>query len=211
MRRCQAGNSSGSQGLSAMIIMVALVLVSSVIAIVLITFGQEIFTNSGDDATASQNAIYGKILVRNAVITAIKFDGNNDPIHANIQITLELSAGTSPIDDDLVTWSVLCQREDNPNNDRWANDGNLEAATSVTGDGGDIGDIDTLEVGKVYMLTIALQHTQDTDNDQVLDNGGCPPNYQETHTLIFAMGGSGSYSSWELRYDAKLEVGDYLI
>ena len=49
------------------------------------------------------------------------------------------------------------------------------------------------------------------DNDEVLDHGGCPPNYQETHTLVFAMGGSGSYSSWELRYDEKLEVGDYLI
>jgi len=58
---------------------------------------------------------------------------------------------------------------------------------------------------------ISLHHLTDTDGDDLLDAGGCPPNPLETHTLIFAMGSSGSYTSWDLRYDEHLEIGEILI
>ena len=61
------------------------------------------------------------------------------------------------------------------------------------------------------MITISLYHTTDTNNDNILDQGGCPPNYLETHTLIFAMGNSGSYTSWDLRYDGDLIEGENII
>ena len=61
------------------------------------------------------------------------------------------------------------------------------------------------------MITISLYHTTDTNNDNILDQGGCPPNYLETHTLIFAMGSSGSYTSWDLRYDGDLIEGENII
>ena len=61
------------------------------------------------------------------------------------------------------------------------------------------------------MLTISLHHTTDNNNDGILDVGGCPPNYLETHTLVFVIGNSGSYTSWDLRYDEQLEEGEILI
>jgi len=211
MRLRRVPDDDASAGISSMIIFIALVLVSAVVAIVLITFGQELFQNSSSDAEDTSNVMYGKIIISNAVITAIDLDANENPTYANIQITLELSPGAPTVADEDIKWSVLCQNENQPNRDRWSNDGNLEAATTANGDGGDVGAVDEIEFGVVYMLTISLHHTTDNNNDGILDDGGCPPNNLETHTLVFVIGNSGSYTSWDLRYDEQLEEGEILI
>ncbi len=213
MRRFVKPNNSASAGISAMIVFVALILVSAVISIVIVSLGQEIFQDSNTDASKTDNIIYGKIFVISAVISAIELDGNNEPMHANILVSLELSPGASTVDDDMVKWAVLCPVENgNAFDDRWTNEGNLEAATTASGDGGDIGAIDELNVGTTYMININLQHTtDDVGSDGTMDSGGCPPNYLEVHTLIFAVGGTGSYTSWDLNYDESLDVGEVLI
>ena len=63
MRRAINSNELGSVGISSMIVFIALILVSAVISIVLISFGQEIFNTSSDDANNTENVIYGKIIV----------------------------------------------------------------------------------------------------------------------------------------------------
>ena len=211
MRLRRVPDDDASAGISAMIIFIALVLVSAVVAIVLVTFGQELFQNTSSDAQDTNNVMYGKIIISSAIITAIDFDANEDPTYANIRVTLELSPGAPTVSDEDIKWSVLCQNEEDPRRDRWANDGDLEAVTTANGDGGDIGAVDEIEFGIVYMLTISLHHTTDTDGDGILDAGGCPPNMLETHTLVFVMGNSGSYTSWDLRYDEKLDEGETLI
>lgn len=212
MRRLNTEEDSGSAGIGAMIIFVALILVSAVVSIVLISFGQELFEDSSNDANKNDDLMFGKILITNAVVTSIELDSDGNPTYMNLLLTLELTPGSPNIADDLVQWSVLCPNEENPSRFRWSNDGNLEAATTSTGDGGDIGAIDELEVGINYMLAISLYHTTDDDGDGVGDKGGCPPNFLETHTLVFVMPSSGSYSSWDLRYDDEhLEAGDLLI
>ena len=204
-------NDFASVGISAMITFIALVLVSAVISIALVSIGQEIFQSSQTDSSKTENIIYGKVIITSAVITVIEFDANNDPIQANLFIALELSPGAPTIDDDLMKWMVLCPNENDESSARWTNEGNLESVTTATGDGGDIGAVEELVVGIVYMINLQLSHTSDTNNDQVLDQGGCPPNYLETHTLIFAYGGTGSYSSWDLRYDESISSGEAII
>ena len=212
MRRFVKPNNSASVGISAMIVFVALILVSAVISIVIGSIGQEIFEESNTDASKTDDIIYGKIFIISAVISAIELDGNNEPMHANILVSLELSPGASIVDDDMVKWTVLCPNEINPDVERWTNEGNLEAATTASGDGGDIGAIEELSVGTTYMINIHLQHTTDNvGGDGTMDSGGCPPNYLEVHTLIFAIGGTGSYTSWNLNYDESLDVGEVLI
>ncbi len=228
MRRVDSDENTGSAGISAMIVFVALILVAAVVSIVVIKFGQIIFNDSGQDATDTQSIMYGKIIVLNGILTAIDFDENdddgdcpdpsddanlncNEPVFAVLQITLELSPGAPNIDDDEIKWAVLCENEFNPTRTRWSNEGNLESVTTATDSGSDPGAVDVIEVGKTYMFTLSLYHTTDTNNDNILDQGGCPPNYLETHTLIFAMGNSGSYTSWDLRYDESLEIGEILI
>ena len=211
MRRDCSNESSGSAGISAMIIFVALILVSAVVSIVVFQFSQELFNHSEQDAEDTQVIIQGKIMVMDATLTAIELDNNENPLHATIQITLEMSPGTPDIQDDEIKWAVLCEKENTPHQTRWSNEGNLESITTATGSGSDPGAVDVVEVGITYMITLSLHHTTDTDNDDILDQGGCPPNYLETHTLIFAMGNSGSYTSWDLRYDEKLETGDRII
>ncbi|MBJ24108.1 MAG: hypothetical protein CMB64_05495 [Euryarchaeota archaeon] len=219
MRRFSTQTEFGSAGISSMIVFIALILVSATISIVLIQFGGELFNDSGKDAEDTENIMYGKIIVSNAIISAIEFDeGDNDgdgdseePVQSTIQITFELSPGAPNIDDDQLKWAVLCENEIEPAGVRWSNEGNLEAATTATGGGGDVDAIDTIEVGITYMITIFLHHTTDTNADGILDEGGCPPNFLETHTLVFVMGNSGSYTSWELRYDEALSEGEILI
>ncbi len=212
MRRELKSNNSASMGINAMIIFVALVLVSSVISIVMIKIGQQIFEDSENDASKTQDIIYGKIFVSSVIISAVEFDGNGDPQHANLLISLELTPGSPSVDDDLVKWAVLCPVETGvTTEDRWSNEGNLEAATTASGDGGDVGAIDELIVGTVYMISISLQQTTDADGDGVMDTGGCPPNHLEVHTLIFGIGGTGSYTSWDLSYDDSLSLGERVI
>ena len=195
-------------GYCAMIVLLALILVAAVVSIVVIKFGQTIFNDSGQDAN-TEAIIYGKIIVINGILTGITFDENdddndcpdpnddtnlncNEPVHATLQITFELSPGTPSIEDDEIKWAVLCENENNAFNARWSNEGNLESATTATDSGSDPGAVDVIEVGITYMITISLYHTTDTNNDNILDQG-VVTNYLETHTLIFAMGNSGSY------------------
>ena len=113
----------------------------------------------------------------------------------------------------MVKWAVLCENGADDRFTRWSNEGDLESATKTTDSGSDPGAIDTLEVGINYMVVLKLYHTTDTDDppDNIMDEGGCPPAYFETHTLIFVMGNSGSYSSWDLRYDESIKEGEQII
>ena len=213
MRQRRNYNNSASAGISAMIIFVALVLVSAVVSITIVSFGQQIFKSTQDDAEKTENVIYGKIIVSSVIITAIEFDNNDEPNYAVLQVTMELSPGAPTVEDDLVKWAVFCENGADDRFTRWSNEGDLESATKTTDSGSDPGAVDTLEVGTNYMITLKLYHTTDTDDppDNVMDEGGCPPAYFETHTLIFVMGDSGSYSSWDLRYDESLKEGDQII
>jgi|TARA_B100001540_G_C15722750_1_gene603860 hypothetical protein len=228
MRRVCSDENTGSAGISAMIVFVALVLVAAVVSIVMIKFGQVIFNDTGQDASDTESIMYGKIIIINGILTGIEFDDNdddgdcpdptddtdldcNEPVHATLQIMFELSPGAPNIDDDEIKWAVLCENENDARNARWSNEGNLEAVTTATDSGSDPGAVDEIEVGITYVITLSLYHTTDTNNDNILDQGGCPPNFLETHTLIFAMGNSGSYTSWELRYDGDLKEGEKII
>lgn len=228
MRRVNSDEKTGSAGISAMIIFVALILVAAVVSIVVIKFGQIIFNDTGQDAADTEAIIYGKIIVINGILTDIDFDENDDdgdcpdptddtnlncdePVFATLQVTLELSPGAPDIEDEEIKWAVLCENEHAPHRTRWSNEGNLESVTTATDSGSDPGSVDVMEVGITYMFTMTLYHTTDTNNDNILDQGGCPPNFLETHTLIFVMGNSGSYTSWELRYDENLKIGEQII
>lgn len=213
MRQRRNYNIFASAGISSMIIFVALILVSAIVSITMVSFGQQIFKSTQDDAEKTENIIYGKIIVSSAIITAIEFDNNNQPHYAVLQVTLELSPGAPVVEDDLIKWAVFCENGENNFFTRWSNEGDLESATKTTDSGSNPGAIDTLEVGINYMITLKLYHTTDTDDppDDIMDQGGCPPAFYQTHTLIFVVGDSGSYSSWDLRYDESIKEGDQII
>ena len=72
MRHRRNYNNVAEAGISAMIIFVALVLVSAVVSITIVSFGQQIFKSTQDDAEKTENVIYGKIIVSSVIITAIE-------------------------------------------------------------------------------------------------------------------------------------------
>ena len=65
MRRVCSDENTGSAGISAMIVFVALVLVAAVVSIVMIKFGQVIFNDTGQDASDTESIMYGKIIIIN--------------------------------------------------------------------------------------------------------------------------------------------------
>lgn len=205
MRRQTPGDDVASAGISALIIFIALILVSSVISALIINSMMALLQESQNDAANTDDILYGKVIIIDATITSIsKSSGEIDA--AVILIAFEMAPGSTTINDEKMLWSVFCPNENNINQDRWSNIGNLESATTASGTGSDVDAIDSLRPGGTYMFALALY-----DDDSAVGQGGCPPNEGETHTLIFAIEGGGSASSWDLRYKKNLNTGTQLI
>ena len=203
----------GIAGLNAMIMFIALLLSGSIIAAIIIASMAEVMQESKSDADKSQFALYGKVLVVDAHIT--KLEKNGDEIQeAMISITVELSPGSTILQDQQLLWTVICPNEDDANLARWTNHGNFESATNMTGNGNNPSSVNVIEPGKIYKLQIHLFHDNDdrTDGDaNTVGTGGCPPNPGEKHSLLFTFEGSGRTSFWELDYGVSVREGDQLI
>ena len=203
----------GVAGLNAMIMFIALTLAGSIIATIIISSMVEVVRESKADAQKSQFALYGKVMVIDAHVTMLEVEGDEIE-EALISVTIELSPGSTILQDQQLIWTVICPNEVDNNHGRWSNNGNFEAATDVTGNGDNPSAIDEIRPGKTYKLMIHLFHDNSdfADGDSNMDGtGGCPPNAGEKHTLLFTFEGSGLTSFWELGYGVNVRQGDQLI
>jgi len=192
--------------ISALIIFIAMILVASVISAMIVGSMMRLLQESQNDAARTDDLLYGKVIIIDATITSVSKSGTEIDA-AVILIAFEMAPGSTPINDEKMLWSVYCPNEVNSDQDRWSNYGNFESATTAIGAGSDVDAVDRLVPGGTYMLALTLFH----DDDPATKQGGCPPNQGETHTLIFAIEGGGSASSWELRYKQNIDAGTQLI
>jgi len=206
MRGRTSKDDLATAAISALIIFIAMILIASVISALIIGSMMTLLRESQNDAADTDNLLHGRVIILDATITSVSKSGTEIDA-AVILIAFEMAPGSTTMNDEKMLWSVFCPNEVNSNNDRWSNYGNLESATTVSGNGGDVDAIDSLTPGETYMVAIALYH----DDDPAAKEGGCPPNEGETHTLLFAIDGSGSSSSWELRYKQNIDTGTQLI
>lgn len=203
----------GIVGLNAMIMFIAMTLAGSIIATIIITSMAEVMRESKADANRTQFALYGKVMVVDAHITQL--EKNGDEIEeALLSLTVELSPGSTTLQDQQLLWTVICPNENTPNEARWSNHGNFESVTTLTENGNNPSSIDVIEPGNSYRLMIHLYH-DDSDRDNgdssMAGTGGCPPNPGEKHSLLFTFEGSGLTSFWELDYGVNVLEGDQLI
>ncbi len=207
VRERNSGDDLASAGISALIIFIAMIIVASIISSLIIGSLMMILQDSQNDASKTETILYGKVIIVDATITALSKDSSGDIDAAVILLAIEMAPGSTEMRDEKMLWSVFCPNEDNPEfGFRWSNVGNLESATTASGSGSDVDAIDSLSPGGTYMFALALY-----DDDTDADEGGCPPNEGETHTLMFAVEGGGSASSWDLRYNQNVNEGDQLI
>ena len=206
MRGQMSKDDPATVAISALIIFIAMILIASVISALIIGSMMTLLQESQNDAADTDNILYGKVIIIDATITSVSRNGAEIDA-AIILIAFEMAPGSTTMNDEKMLWSVFCPNEDNLNGDRWSNNGNLESATTAVGNGGDVDAIDSLTPGGTYMFALALFH----DDDPAASQGGCPPNEGETHTLIFAIEGGGSASTWDLRYKQNIDEGTQLI
>ena len=115
-----------SQGISAMILFIAIILMTSVISAVVIGFGEKVFSETKTDAQENVPSVKGIV---NVVILEISTLGANDEIH----IVFELPYIEAPVSDENVAWVVMCHPT---GTNRVAFDeGDFTIATELDGDG----------------------------------------------------------------------------
>ena len=166
MRR-DTRNDDASQGIGAMVLFVAIVLMSSIISGVVIGFGEKIFSETKNDAKENVPRVKGIV---NIVILEIFTLGANDEIH----IVYELPYIEQPVADDNVGWVVMC----NPSGSTQINfdEGDFTLATDLDGNGLTALPLVEFEPAVTYRMIIQLNECDLEDIDSaslvlVVENG----------------------------------------
>lgn len=154
MRRAH-GRDDASQGIGAMVVFIAIILMSSIIAGVVIGFGEKIFTETKADAKENVPRVKGIV---NIVVLEIFSLGANDEIH----IVYELPYIEQSVADGDVGWVVMCS----PSGSTRMNfdEGDFTLATDLDGDGLTALPLVEFEPAVTYRMIIQLS---DCDLDDV--------------------------------------------
>ena len=186
---------SGSIGIGAMIVFIALILVAAVASAVIIQTGEKLQQNAQQTGDDTREEIGGKVSII-TVWVGDQTDCDADAAADDKCITLvfELAAGSEPVDETNVLWTIICQN--NAGNgmttiygDFATADITSESAGSDTRDvdGGAKGDT-TLSPGEVYMIDLKTE----TDAGDTPASAECAPVIGEEHTMIISVEGGGT-------------------
>ena len=182
-------------GIGAMIVFIALILVAAVASAVIIQTGEKLQQNAQQTGDDTREEIGGKISIITVWVgDQSDCDGAGGVDDKCITLVFELAAGSEPVDETNVLWTINC-----------ANNAGT-AMTSIYGDfatadattesaGSDTRDVDgavkadtTLSPGEVYMIDLKTE----TDANDVPISAECEPIIGEEHTLIISVEGGGT-------------------
>jgi len=158
MRR-DMNSDDASQGVSAMIIFVSIILMASIISAVLIGFGEKVFAETKTDAQENVPSVKGIV---NIVVLEISSLGADDEIH----IVFELPYIEHAIADSDVAWVVMCfpTGQGGGRQTMHFDEGDFTIATELDGNGLAAADIDEFEPAVAYRMIMQLS---DCDLDTV--------------------------------------------
>ena len=189
---------SGSIGIGAMIVFIALILVAAVASAVIIQTGEKLQQNAQQTGDDTREEIGGKVSII-TVWVGDQSDCDADTAVDDKCITLvfELAAGSEPVDETNVLWTIICTN--NANNGMTTIYGDFAQAAGVPGQseatGSDTRNVDgsakgdtTLSPGEVYMIDLKTE----TDANDVPASAECAPVIGEEHTMIISVEGGGT-------------------
>tara|TARA_B110000495_G_scaffold200855_1_gene216937 strand:- start:1005 stop:1574 length:570 start_codon:yes stop_codon:yes gene_type:complete len=126
---CTIESDDAEVGTSAMVMFIALILVSSIISGLIVGVGENVFSHTKTGAQQNIPTLNG---ITNVVILEVFSLGANDAIH----IVFELPYVDSPVPDVNLGWALLCTKAPTGAKDIMHLDsGNFELATTLDGDG----------------------------------------------------------------------------
>ena len=186
---------SGSIGIGAMIVFIALILVAAVASAVIIQTGEKLQQNAQQTGDDTREEIGGKVSII-TVWVGDQTDCDADAAADDKCITLvfELAAGSEPVDETNVLWTIICQN--NAGNGMTTIYG-VFATADITSEsaGSDTRDVDggakgdtTLSPGEVYMIDLKTE----TDAGDTPASAECAPVIGEEHTMIISVEGGGT-------------------
>ena len=193
---------SGSIGIGAMIVFIALILVAAVASAVIIQTGEKLQQNAQQTGDDTREEIGGKISIITVWVgDQTDCDGEVAAQDADKCITLvfELAAGSEPVDESNVLWTIICTNDAGNGMTTIYGDFDGGGDTAPTGtdtlnvDGTDKltqagADDDTLNPGEVYMIDLKTE----TDAGDTPASSECAPVIGEEHTLIISVEGGGT-------------------
>ena len=160
-RRTKSDNAE--VGTSAMIIFIAVVLVSSIVASLIIGVGGNIFNQKTD---AQQNIPSFKGITNVVVMEIFTLDQNN-PGTDEIHLVFELPHVEIAVDEEDLSWVVMCDMQVNgggTGNRVQFDQGDFTTATTLVEDGRTAGSISEFDPGVDYRMIIQLS---ECDLDQI--------------------------------------------
>jgi hypothetical protein len=138
-------------GSSAMIIFIALILVSSIISALIIGVGESVFTRTKSGAQQNIPTFKG---ITNVVVLEISNLGATDEIH----IVFELPYVEASVPEESLAWVLMCvpQNQGGGQNTIHFDEGNFQLATELDGDGLTDLPLVEFEPGVDYRMIIQL-------------------------------------------------------
>ena len=201
-------------GIGAMIVFIALILVAAVASAVIIHTGEKLQQNAQQTGDDTREEIGGKV----SIITVWVGDQSDCDGEAAVQdndkcITLvfELAAGSEPVDETNVLWTIICTNNaGNGMNTIYGDFATADIETESAGsdtrdvDGSAKGDT-TLSPGEVYMIDLKTE----TDAGDTPASTECSPQIGEEHTLIISVEGGGT--TYETLTYNSITEGDSIV
>ena len=156
---------SGSIGIGAMIVFIALILVAAVASTIIIKTAEELQQNAEQTSSDTRQQISGKVALIDVVVrsTGDELAGNGDNHIATMDVIFRISSGSSGIYPPDLSYYITCEVSSTLG---MAVDAGLFDALDLNTEG-DVDDATELEAGISYLATITLGSTDTTDDDSL--------------------------------------------
>lgn len=203
----------GAIGIGAMIVFIALILVAAVASAVIIQTGEKLQQNAQQTGDDTREEIGGKISIITAWVgDTDDCDGADTAADVCITLVFELAAGSEPIEESDVIWTIIC---DGGAGTMATIQGNFDdndgvGDTTVGSDTRNVDDSatadDTLDPGQVYMIDLKTA----TDTNDVPASVDCfPASVGVENTLIISVEGGGT--TYETLSFTSLTEGEAIV
>ena len=179
----RSDSESGSIGIGAMIVFIALILVAAVASTIIIKTAEELQQNAENTSSDTRQQISGKVSISDVYVTttqeSLDKDGSDDATGTatdvkTMTVIARVSSGSLNVQEGDITWYISCILQFTTQDDA-AKTGetfavvDTDEADSLNLDGTDITDGTEITAGTTFRFVITLSES-DVDDDDMVDD-----------------------------------------
>tara|TARA_B100001248_G_scaffold100883_1_gene74981 strand:- start:2762 stop:3421 length:660 start_codon:yes stop_codon:yes gene_type:complete len=175
---------SGSIGIGAMIVFIALILVAAVASTIIIKTAEELQQNAEQTSSDTRQQISGKVALTDLIVNTIADDIGAGSHVATFDVVWRVSSGSTGIYPGDISYYITCDLSAHTGLGLGFDDGTLPASSIITET--PIAGTTELSAGNTYYTTVTLGNSDvDSDGDVDTDdvNPGCDTTATQGETL----------------------------